>query len=94
MNKNILKIIMVAFVALSTISMSDLIAPEANYGTIAKKLAYGLPRIHLNETALDDSISEKSLDNYLSSLDFDHSFFLQSDIDEFKKRSRKRCDKI
>jgi len=94
MNKNIIKITVAAFVAFSSFSMSELIAPEANYGTIAKRLAYGLPRIHLNETQLDDSISEKTLGNYLTSLDFDHSFFLKSDIDGFQVKSLELDDDL
>lgn len=42
-----------------------------------------LTRAHYKAMPLDDAMSEKIFDRYLKSLDGEHIFFLQADIDEF-----------
>lgn len=51
---------------------------------IAERVADRLPRIHLNREAFDDSIATNALMLFVDSLDYDHSFFLASDIAEFQ----------
>lgn len=57
--------------------------PQPHYGEIAKKMSRLLPDKHLLQTDLNDAISEKAWTNLLNSFDFDHSYFLQSDIEAF-----------
>ncbi len=57
--------------------------PQPHYGDVAQKVARVLPAAHLLQHALNDEISQKAWTNLLTSLDFDHSYFLQSDIDAF-----------
>jgi len=51
---------------------------------IATRVADRLPRIHLNREAFDDTIATNALILFVDSLDYDHSFFLASDIAEFQ----------
>jgi carboxyl-terminal processing protease len=50
-----------------------------------------LPNGHLMQHPLDDAISARAWTNYLAMLDYDHVYFLQSDIAEFE-RSRDKLD--
>jgi carboxyl-terminal processing protease len=57
--------------------------PKDHYGAISKKFARAVSLAHLSQRRLDDSVSAQAWTNLLDSLDFDHSYFLQSDIDYF-----------
>jgi carboxyl-terminal processing protease len=48
-------------------------------------LAEGLPKLHLTHAAFDEKIATNALSLYLNMLDFDHTFFLASDIAEFQQ---------
>ena len=52
-------------------------------GQIAKQVARMLPVVHLLQTPLDEAMSARAWTNYLNMLDYDHSYLLQSDIDQF-----------
>lgn len=68
------------------------ILPEAYYSKIAKQFSETFPDEHLKHEDLDDSISGLTWTNYVNSLDPDHSYFLQSDIDKFKADSTQLDD--
>ena len=53
---------------------------------VARYLARFFPRQHLAQLNLDDSISERIWISYISTLDYERVFFLQSDIASFRKR--------
>ena len=57
--------------------------PQPHYGDVAQKVARVLPASHLLQHPLNDDISQKAWTNLLTSLDFDHTYFLQSDINAF-----------
>lgn len=44
-----------------------------------------LSRYHYKKPAINDSLSSAIYNNYLAALDYNRSYFLQSDIDEFEK---------
>jgi carboxyl-terminal processing protease len=54
---------------------------------IAARVADRLPHIHLNRNTFDDAIATKALMLFVESLDYDHSFFLASDIAEFQQQA-------
>jgi carboxyl-terminal processing protease len=60
--------------------------PQPHYGDVAQKVARVLPTAHLLQHALNDDVSQKAWTNLLTSLDFDHSYFLQSDVNAFTNR--------
>jgi carboxyl-terminal processing protease len=51
---------------------------------IAERVSARLPRVHLNRIPFDDHIATNALMTFVDSLDFDRTFFLASDIDEFR----------
>ncbi len=59
------------------------LAPQPYYGDIAQKVTRMLPSAHLLQSPVGDDISQKAWSNLITSLDFDHSYFLQHDIDSF-----------
>ncbi len=62
------------------------LVPDAHHGRAAKLLALNLPLRHLSREPLADRVSSNALSIYLDLLDFDHVFFLQSDLDEFSRQ--------
>ncbi len=59
------------------------LAPTRHSEIVARAVAFRLPRFHFSHQRLDGTLAERAFHNYLNSLDFDHTFFLQSDIDTF-----------
>ncbi|HNX33526.1 MAG TPA: carboxy terminal-processing peptidase [Kiritimatiellia bacterium] len=57
--------------------------PQPHYGDVAQKVARVLPATHLLQRPLSDEISQKAWTNLVNSFDFDHSYFLQGDVDAF-----------
>lgn len=65
--------------------------PDPDHSRSAKLLAITMPLRHLSREALDDNVSTNALDIFLNALDFDHVYFLQSDVDAFRAE-RKNLD--
>lgn len=59
-------------------------APD-NRDQAAKILSRILPQMHLSRKPFDDALAQAALDLYINMLDFDHTFFLQSDVDGFRQ---------
>ena len=51
---------------------------------IAARLADRLPHSHLSRAEFDDSIATNTLILFIDTFDFDRSYFLESDIQEFQ----------
>ena len=68
--------------------------PQPQYAKIVKALARELPREHLSRHELDDSISELTLENYLSALDYERIYFLASDVENFERKKTLLDDEI
>lgn len=60
------------------------IEPTKEQSRAAVELIRKLDRRHYISLRINDSLSSRTLDSYLSRLDGNKSFFLQSDIDEFE----------
>jgi len=61
---------------------------------IAARVADRLPHIHLSRAAFDDSIATNALALFIDSLDFDRSYFLAADIEEFEQQATLLDDQI
>ncbi|MFA7256363.1 MAG: carboxy terminal-processing peptidase [Kiritimatiellales bacterium] len=61
---------------------------------IAERVADRLPHIHLNRDDFNDSIATNALMLFIDSLDYDHSFFLASDITEFQLQGTNLDDMV
>jgi carboxyl-terminal processing protease len=60
---------------------------ELDIKRISRSVAYTLPLYHLNQLPLDAHISTNAFNLFINSLDPSHTYFLQTDIDEFRKES-------
>ncbi len=59
--------------------------PKAVYGKEAQVVAYILDNNHYRRINLNDSLSSAILDNYISGLDNNRSYFIASDLAKFEK---------
>ena len=66
---------------------SELEKSELDIKKISRSVAYTLPIYHLNQLPLDAHISTNAFNIFINSLDPSHTYFLQTDIDEFEKES-------
>jgi carboxyl-terminal processing protease len=60
------------------------IQSEPHFTDIARVVADNLPTAHVTGDLLDDSIAAQALENYLNVMDYDHSYFMAEDVDEFE----------
>lgn len=68
----------------ATAAERQALEPDAFVSEISWRFAKKLPAEHLLQEPFDDTISRRAWSNYIDSLDFDHTYFLQSDVDEFR----------
>ena len=66
--------------------------PEPEHAGIVKSIVYKLKYHHYEKINLDDQLSEKIYDTFLSDLDPSRLYFLQSDINAFKPYRHKIDD--
>lgn len=62
------------------------LSPSGRQAAIAKAFSREFPARHVSGLALDDYVSSRAWTNYLNYLDYDHAYFLASDIDRFRSR--------
>ena len=72
----------------------EALKPQPNYAGIAKAFAGTLAAKHLTHHPIDETISCMAWTNYLTSLDCDHEYFLQSDMDKFRLREKRLGDNL
>ena len=58
------------------------VVPKKYYGRIGLKMARMMPNFHVLQQPLDDEISRRAWTNLVTYYDYDHSVFLQSDLDK------------
>jgi carboxyl-terminal processing protease len=85
-NSTILSILAFCLLTIAVPAESAELSASKEQEYVARYLARFFPRQHLAQLNLDDSISERIWINYISRLDYERVFFLQSDIDSFQKR--------
>lgn len=78
----------ITLLALPLLGSCELEKSELDVKKISRSVAYSLPVFHLNELPLDTNISTNAFNLFINSLDPAHSYFLQSDIDEFQKEAK------
>ena len=57
------------------------VVPQNYYGHVARRFAAMLPKYHVLQQQLDDTVSRRAWTNLVTFYDFDHSVFLKSDLD-------------
>ena len=70
------------------------VRPDPQYTKIVKTVARDIPREHLSRHTLDDTISERLLDNFISALDYERAYFLASDISSFNRKRELLDDEL
>ncbi|AKJ64116.1 carboxy terminal-processing peptidase [Kiritimatiella glycovorans] len=61
---------------------------------IAKQLARRLPKMHLLDQPLNDEIATNALTIFLDSLDYNHSYFMRSDVESFRAEADRLDDRL
>lgn len=67
-------------------------ADPAYQAKLGRTLSVLMPRTHLLHLSVDDEIARRALDLYIDSLDFDHTYFLAGDVEEFRARAAELDD--
>jgi len=70
------------------------IQSEPHFNEIARVVADNLPHAHFSRAKLDDPMAARALENYLNIIDFDHSYFMAEDIDEFESQVGELDDQL
>ena len=78
----------------ATTPITTALTPTKDQGEAGLWASRYLSRFHYKPMPLDDAMSEKIFDGYLDSLDGDHLFFTQADIDKFKPARDQMDDAI
>ena len=70
------------------------VEPRNYYGNVAKRLGDMLPRYHVLQKQMNDEISQRAWTNLVTFYDFDHSIFLQSDLDRLAAHEKTIDDEL
>ena len=70
------------------------VEPLPYYGKIAQRLGYTLPKYHVLQQRLDDTVSQRAWTNLVTFYDYDHSVFLKGDLDRFAVRQKTLDDEV
>ena len=70
------------------------VEPKPYYGKIAQRLGNTLPKFHVLQQKLDDTVSQRAWTNLVTFYDYDHSVFLKSDLDRFAAHEKTLDDEI
>ena len=87
-------IIIVVCSILISLSFSAVIINPDKDKLLIEVITYVMQRGHFNPKKIDDSFSENVFRNYINDIDGQHRFFLQSDINNFKRYQKEIDDQI
>jgi len=68
--------------------------PGAQAAEVARYFERTLPRLHLSHHPLDVEVATNAMDLYIGMLDYDRTFFMESDIDEFQKEAALQVERL
>lgn len=68
------------------------LAPETQHARLSQVVNLLLTKNHYQKTELNDDFSKKIFNKYLTDLDYNKSYFIKSDIDQFKTHELKFDD--
>jgi len=78
----------------ATMAAGAAVEPRNYYGNIGKRVVDSLPVSHVTKMKFDDALSQRAWTNLVSWYDFDHSVFLQSDLDRFAAHEKTIDDEL
>ncbi len=71
------------------------LSAEPHYPRIVRAVTRMMPVLHLYRMPVDEaSLTERTIDEYLTSLDFDRAYFLKSDIERFRAKGDNLLDEM
>ena len=91
LSKNLTGVLLSVGIALSS---GAAVSPRNYYGRVATRLGDMLPKYHVLQRPLNDEISQRAWTNLVTFYDFDHSVFLESDLDRLATREKSLDDEI
>jgi len=77
-----------------TLAEAGALQPEEDQGSTAREIVGKLEMLHYNKLKLGDNMSEELWDGYIEALDPTKSYFLASDINEFRQWRTKLDDQL
>lgn len=86
--------VLVWWLVLPASAGSKTLAPDAQAADVARYFDRALPRLHLSHHPLDVEIATNAMDLYLGMLDYDRTYFLASDIEEFKLAATTQVERL
>jgi carboxyl-terminal processing protease len=81
-----------SFLAFQTLGKSNGNPPPSKYDEILRLVGQKLSEDHYSPQNFDDAFSKKVFKKYLTQIDPDKTFFLQSDIDQLKQKYENHID--
>ena len=73
---------------------AESLKPKNYYGKIAQRMANTLTQYHVLQSPLDDAISRKAWTNLVTFYDYDHSVFLQEDLERLAAHETTLDDEV
>jgi len=85
---------LVWWLVLPVTAASRPMAPGAQAGEVARYFEKVVPRLHLSRHPLDVGVATNALELYFTMLDYDRTFFLASDISEFRGQAATQVERL
>ena len=79
---------------LASLAEVDALQPEEDQGSTAREIVGKLEMLHYNKLKISDDMSAELWDEYIDALDPTRSYFLASDISEFRQARTKLDDEL
>lgn len=80
--------------AMPACAASKTMEPGEQAAAVAKTFEKAMPQLHLSHQPLDEGIATNAMTLYLAMLDFDRTFFLASDVEEFTKAAASQVERL
>ena len=88
------KLFIVVFSLLLSLGFDEIIDNPDKDKLLIEVITYVMQRGHFSPKKIDDSFSQNIFRNYINDIDGQHRFFLQSDINNFKRYENEIDDQI
>ncbi|WP_444939125.1 carboxy terminal-processing peptidase [Microbulbifer sp. JMSA002] len=86
--------LVIGLLSTTALAETEPLAPEKDQGSTAREIVGKLEMLHYNKIKVGDEMSEDLWDEYIDALDPTKSYFLASDINEFREWQTKLDDQL
>ncbi len=88
-------VLMFTFLTPRTPVGASSLAAEPHYSRIIRAVTRMMPVLHLYRMPVDEeTLMKRTIDEYLTSLDFDRAYFLKSDVERFRDKAENLFEKM